>query len=170
MKQSQFSALLKGALKLFHLRWNICGLVLVAFIGSGCATSQDQSLIITAEQFDAVAAAGPDDELPLRGQVERGAPVIIVDSPDSDIEVITPFSVQMRFVTSDGATIDVDTLKIKYGLFNLTKEVRKRMTVTTSGIEGLIDAVKPGKYKLTFSIKDDQQRTGKKAVIFRVAN
>ena len=76
----------------------------------------------------------------------------------------------MRFVSNDGATIDVDTLKIKYGWFNLTEEVRKRMIVTASGIEGRIDAVKPGNYKLKFSINDDKQRTGRTTMTFRVVN
>ncbi len=129
---------------------------------------QDESLMITAEQFDAVAAAGPDVELPLRGQVERGAPVITIESPELNTDVRVPFQVQMRFTTNDGATIDLNTLKIKYGWFDLTEEVLERMVASTSGLEGQIDAVKPGKYKLKFSISDDKQRTGRKTMTFRV--
>jgi len=74
----------------------------------------------------------------------------------------------MRFMPSDDATIALDTLKIKYGWFDLTEKVLQRMIVTASGIEGQIDAVKPGKYKLKFSISDDKQRTGRTTMTFRV--
>jgi hypothetical protein len=168
MKQSEHGVLWGVCLEYFHLRQYVCSLALVAFVASGCAAKQDQSLVITAEQFDEIAAAGPDDEPPLRGIVERGAPAIIVEKPDPDTGVRTPFQVQMRFRPIDDATIDLDTLKIKYGWFDLTEEVLKRMIVSTSGIEGQIDAIKPGKYKLKFSISDDKQRTGRTTLTFHV--
>ncbi|MCH8073494.1 MAG: hypothetical protein IIA09_16275 [Proteobacteria bacterium] len=47
-------------------------------------------MIIRAKQIDEIAAAGSDDKPPLRGQVERGAPAIIIENPDSDAELRTP--------------------------------------------------------------------------------
>ena len=74
----------------FHLRLNACCLAPVAFIAPGCTATQEQSLIIRAKQIDEIAAAGSDDKPPLRGQVERGAPAIIIENPDSDAELRTP--------------------------------------------------------------------------------
>ncbi len=170
MKQSNFCSLWKVGPEFIGLRLKVCSLALVAVVVSGCATTQDQHFTITAEEFDEVAAAGPDDEPPLRGKVVRGAPAIIFDYPDSDSEVTRPFSVRLRFVPNEPATIALDTLKIKYGLLNVTNRVLKAMTVTAEGIEGTMDAGRPGKYKLKFSIEDNLQRTGRATFIFRIVD
>jgi len=170
MKQSELAVLWRTGFQFLHGRLIVCALALPVFVASGCATTQDKGLIITAEQFDQVAAAGPDDDPQMRGGVERGAPTIIIENPERDTEVTTPFQVQMRFVTTDGAKVDLDTLKIKYRWFDLTDEVLKRMTVSVLGIKGQIDAVKPGKYKLKFSISDENKRTGRAMMTFHVVD
>jgi hypothetical protein len=135
----------------------------------GCTTTEEP-LRITADQFDAVEATGPDDELVLRGEVERGAPAIVVDMPTLDESVKPPFDVSIRFEANDDASIILDTLKIKYGFFDLTDEVIARMKVSATGISGPIDAVKPGRYKLKVSISDDKKRTGRALLVFRVVD
>lgn len=147
----------------------VYSLTLVVLITSGCAATRDQPFVITPEQFDAVEASGVDEEPPLRGQVERGAPMIIVETPDPEGAVSTPFLVRVRFEPQDGATIALGTLKIKYGWFDVTEGVLQRMTVTGSGIIGQIDAIKPGNYSLKVSISDDRQRTGRAKLKFTIA-
>jgi len=144
--------------------------VLAALVAFGCAATKDQALVITAEQYDAVEASGVDEEPAARGRVDPDAPVIIVETPETDSDVSTPFSVRVRFEPLDGATIDLDTLKIKYHIFDLTDEVLENMTVTGSGIVGEIDAIKPGRYKLKLSISDDRQRTGRATLRFHIVS
>lgn len=147
-------------------RWVAVSTLILLF---GCSTTEEP-LRITADQFDAVEATGPDDELVLRGEVERGAPAIVVDMPTLDESVKPPFDVSIRFLANDDANIVIDTLKIKYGFFDLTDEVIARMKVSAAGISGPIDAVKPGRYKLKVSISDDKKRTGRALLVFRVVD
>ena len=167
MSKIKFNQHLKVGFRFRQPRTCIFALALVALTISGSAVAQGRGLVITAEQYDAVTAAG-DDGLTLRGTVEQGAPSIIVDIPAPDSEVTTPFQVLLRFEPNDDATINLDTLKIKYGWFDLTEEVLKEMTVTTVGIEGNIETVKPGKYKLKVSIEDSMQRIGKGLLTFNI--
>jgi hypothetical protein len=147
-------------------RWVAVSTLILLF---GCSTTEEP-LRITADQFDAVEATGPDDELVLRGEVERGAPAIVVDMPTLDESVKPPFDVSIRFLANDDANIVIDTLKIKYGFFDLTDEVIARMKVSATGISGPIDAVKPGRYKLKVLISDDKKRTGRALLVFRVVD
>lgn len=133
------------------------------------STTRGQPLVITAEQFDQAMAAGIDDEEFLRGGVERGAPAIVVDEPNPEDAVSTPFTLRIRFIPNDDAEIVIETLKIKYAIFDVTGEVLDRMDVTPAGVVGQIDAVKPGTYKFRVSIADNKKRTGKALLRFRIA-
>ncbi|MDH3811418.1 MAG: hypothetical protein OEU60_06905 [Gammaproteobacteria bacterium] len=132
-------------------------------------TSRGQPLVITAEQFEQAMAADIDDEEFLRGGVIRGAPAIVVDEPDPEDAVSTPFTLRIRFIPNDDAEIVLETLKIKYAIFDVTGDVLDRMEVTPAGVVGQIDAVKPGTYKFKVSIADDKKRTGKALLRFRIA-
>ena len=165
MKQRNPGALVSAPhMKVY--RWVAVSTLILLF---GCSTTEEP-LRITEDQFDAVEATGPDDELVLRGEVERGAPAIVVDTPTLDESVKPPFDVSIRFEANDDANINIDTLKIKYGFFDLTDEVIARMKVSATGISGPIDAVKPGRYKLKVSISDDKKRTGRALLVFRVVD
>ena len=85
-----------------------------------------------------------------------------------EAEVAPPFPVLIRFVPTGDATINLDTLKVKYKFLDVTERVTGNMTVTPAGIEGHIDAVKAGKYKFKVSISDNQDRTGRATFTFRV--
>ena len=77
-------------------------------------------------------------------------------------------AIEVQFEPRDGAGIDLNSLQIKYKMFNLTKKVTERMQVTNSGISGEIDGIGPGKYKLKLSISDDRDRTAKADLSFEV--
>jgi hypothetical protein len=137
-------------------------LVLILFLMQGC--SPDLEPLITREQFDAPEI---EDDF-LRGRPEPGAPSIIIENPPFGARVTTPFPVQLRFQAEDGTSIDLDSLKIKYKIFNLTKKVIERMSVTESGISGKLDDIGPGEYNLKLTISDNKNRTGKADLSFIV--
>jgi hypothetical protein len=137
-------------------------LVLILFLMQGC--SPDSEPLITQEQFNA-----PDiEEEFLRGRPERGAPSIIIENPAFGAQVTTPFPVQLRFQAEDGTSIDLESLKIKYKVFNLTDKVIERMSVTESGISGRLDDIGPGEYNLKLTISDNKKRTGRADLSFTV--
>jgi hypothetical protein len=135
-------------------------------LSSGCAI-QEGPLVITAKEAAAAQARDPEDELILRQAAERGAPAIVVDRPES-LDVTMPVTVRVRFVPQENAEIVLKTLKVKVGLLNLTRRVRKRMRVTPEGIEGDIDASIHGTYTVKVSVADDQKRTGRSAFTINV--
>lgn len=145
-------------------------LALEALLLSGCTASQEQALVITAEQFNAVQPSGVDEDLPTRAAVARGAPAIVVENPQSGSAVVPPISVRIRFVPRDDAAIALNTLKIKYRWFDLTDEAREYMNVTTAGIEGLVDVDLRGEYKLKISVSDDRKRTGRTTLRFHIVD
>jgi hypothetical protein len=126
-------------------------------------------LVITAEQFDQAMAADPDDEEFLRGDVVRGAPAIIVDEPDPADGVLTPFTLRIQFIPTDDAEIVIETLKVRYAMFDVTGDVLDLMEVSPAGVVGQIDAVRPGTYKFKVSVADNKKRVGKALLSFRVA-
>jgi hypothetical protein len=153
-----------------RLRSGLAGFLLstLLLMTVAACTAKDKVLVITPEEFDAVTAAGEEEEPPLRGRVERGAPVITVETPDPDSAVRPPFPVRINFEPQDDASIAMDTLTVKYGFFNVTDKVLEFMTVSPTGIVGHIDAVRPGNYKLKLSVSDDRQRTGRTTLSFHI--
>ena len=82
-------------LQIAHSFCGWCVLSSVVAAMAGCSGSEPGTLVITAQEFDQVAAA--PEEPPLRGAVERGAPVIVVDSPDPEKPLVPPFDVWCGF-------------------------------------------------------------------------
>ncbi len=142
--------------------------VLIPFLLVACGKREGENenvLVLTAKDFDAVQAAGEDD-LTERGCVP-GGPVITVAKPE-DSEVLPPVPVDIRFFPPEGATIDVDTLRVKWGIIDVTSRVVENLEVAPYGVTGLIDAAKPGKYKFKVRVEDDQSRCGETRLEFRV--
>lgn len=77
-------------------------------------TSESENvLVLTAQEFDEVLAAGEDD-VTERGRVP-GGPIITIDEP-ADSDVLPPVRVDMRFLPPTGSTIDLDTLRVSGAL------------------------------------------------------
>lgn len=148
-----------------------CGRILpvVFFVAAGCSSGGERALTITAEEFDAVQETG-DDDFPTRGRADPAAPRITVEAPEPGSDVTTPFLVAVLFEPQEGAAIVVESLRVKYGLFDVTGRVTEYMSVDQSGITGRIDAVKPGGYKLRLSITDDRDRTGTATLRFQIVD
>ena len=144
--------------------------VLIPFVLTACGKTESEGesekvLVLTAQEFDAVLAAGEDDVVE-RGCVP-GGPIITVEEPTEN-NVVPPVPVYIRFVPPAGSTIDLDTLRVKWGLIDVTSRVTENLEVSPGGVTGMIDAAKPGKYKFKVRVEDDQGRCGEARLEFRV--
>ena len=125
-------------------------------------------VVLTAEEFEAnldyrergvdITKKPPD---PL-------APEIIIDRPDVASDVAPPVDIAIRFQTSDDAAIDLDSLKIRYGWFDITERVLKAMHVSPDGIQGQIQSMKKGEYSLKISVRDTMRRKSDARIVFQI--
>jgi hypothetical protein len=96
------------------------------------------------------------------------APQIYIDAPDVDVDVAPPVNISVRFEAADGATIDLNSLRVKYGWFDITKRVLESMQVSANGISGKIGSMRRGKYTLKVSISDTLERKSSAKIVFKV--
>ena len=125
-------------------------------------------LILTEEEFEANLDYRERGAGVLKKPVDPMAPQIIIDAPDVGVDVAPPVRIMVRFKAADGATIDLDTLKVKYGWFDITKRVMDSMEVSAEGISGKIGSMRRGKYTLKLSISDTMNRKSDTNIEFRV--
>lgn len=146
-------------------------LVLAVVSTSSCSGTDDQpdGGIVTEAQFRAVESLPWDDEVE-RGEPSPGAPRILISIPESDAEVTAPVPVRIRFVAESDARIITESLRVRYGPFDVTEKVRKKLVVSQDGIDGRIEEAIPGRYKFRMSISDTQNRTGEANLTFRVVS
>ena len=150
-----------------------CVAIMLAFavcLSAELASGNDSMLVLTAEEFEANLnyrergvdiTAKPTDPL---------APEIIIDRPDVAADVAPPVDVAIRFQASEDAAIDLETLKIRYGWFDITDRVLKAMDVSPDGIEGQIQSMKKGKYSLKISVRDTMRRKSDAKIVFQIVD
>jgi hypothetical protein len=143
--------------------------VLFSVICAGAlASAAEKMLVLTEQEFEANL-----------DYLERGvdifkrpgdplAPQIYIDAPDVDVDVAPPVNISVRFEAADGATIDLNSLRVKYGWFDITKRVLESMQVSANGISGKIGSMRRGKYTLKVSISDTLERKSSAKIVFKV--
>lgn len=146
-------------------------LVLAVVLTSSCSRAHDQpdGGIVTAEQLRVVESMPWDEEVE-RGVPSPGAPRILISIPELGAVVTAPVPVRIRFVAESDARIIPGSLRVRYGPFDVTEKVRKKLVVSQDGIDGRIAEAVPGKYRFRMSISDTQNRTGEADLIFRVVS
>jgi len=90
-----------------------------------------------------------------------GGPQIIVEKPEQGASVATPFPVRIRFIASQGAKINLQSLEI--GVLKMIKISllsRVKPYLTEKGINIPEAKVPPGTYNIEIAIADDQGRIG----------
>lgn len=90
-----------------------------------------------------------------------GGPQIIVEKPEQGASVATPFPVHIRFVPSQGAKINLQSLEI--GVLKMIKISllsRVKPYLTEKGINIPEAKVPAGTYNIEIAIADDQGRIG----------
>lgn len=127
-------------------------------------------LTLSADEFDANLSYRERGLEISRKPTDPLAPHIVVETPDIGADVAPPVDVMVSFRAAEGATIDLESLKVKYGWFDITKRVRETMEVTHQGIAGKIQGMRRGKYALKVSISDNLRRTSSTKIKFEVVD
>jgi hypothetical protein len=99
----------------------------------------------------AISAKAPDP----------GAPVIVFDKPSPGASVAAPFPVKVRFITSGGAKIAMDTVKVdvlKVVPISILSKVKPYLT--TPGINLPEASIPSGKYDVRILVSDAKGRQG----------
>lgn len=98
------------------------------------------------------------------------APVIEVVNPNAEKPVPSPVDIFIRFAPGPGAKINLDSLRIKYGVIGLdvTDRIRKAATVSPEGIRATGAELPPGNHSMSIEIGDTAGRTTKQKFKFRV--
>lgn len=147
----------------------ILPIITMLTIGAVNHASHAQSiLVLTAEEFDANLNYRERGGNILKKPGDPLAPQIIVDAPDIGTDVAPPVSISVRFQPAGDASIDLESLRVKYGWFDITKRVLESMEVSPDGISGQIGSMRRGKYTLKLSIKDSMNRQSDAIIAFTV--
>jgi len=88
------------------------------------------------------------------------APAIEVVQPDPAAALHSPVDIEVRFTPAPGASIDLSTLRIRYGVIGLdvTDRIRKAAEVTASGIHARGAELPAGKHSMSVEIGDNKGR------------
>jgi hypothetical protein len=152
----------------YHLTIQL--LVATSLFYAGETTADDSILVLTAEEFEANLSYRERGVDITKKSTDPLAPEIIIERPDLASEVAPPVDVAIRFRASDDAAVDLDTLKISYGWFDITERVLKTMKVSPDGIRGQIRSMKNGQYSLNLSVRDTMRRRSVAKIVFRIAD
>lgn len=143
------------------------GTVLLVF--STAALTGDTYELISSDEYARTLDTSDDDELFERAGDPLG-PEIEIRQPGEGEEFNAPVDIDIAFVPADGASIDLDSLKITYGSLgiNVTDRVLENAEVSPDGIVSNGAMLPAGKHKLTVYISDNHGRTGKRRFRFRI--
>jgi hypothetical protein len=103
---------------------------------------------------------------------DLNAPKIAVIEPDCSTAIRGPINIDVRFQAAEGATVDLATLKIRYGVFQL--DVTRRILgapgvqVSANGFKTIGAQLPRGNHRLSIEITDSVGRTGRQLVAFTV--
>ena len=140
-------------------------------------------VVLASQEFDLITPQEYQQEKDAQKLVLRGAekappvseraadgPTIEVVTPDSRTVVKAPVDIDVRFEPGPGATIVLDTLKIRYGLIGIdvTDRIRKAATVTEHGIRAPGAQLPAGSHSMTVEISDSAGRKTKQGFKFKV--
>ena len=141
---------------------------IASWVAAGHAVAAEGTIVLTAEEFDANLKFSERAVDLVQESEDPLAPKILIERPDTGADVTTPVEVAVRFESTEDATIDLDSLRIKYGLFDITQRVLEMMSVTDTGINGKIQSMRTGKYSLKISISDSMSRRNNATIKFTV--
>ncbi len=130
-------------------------------------------VLVTPDEFSRELVAAEADEERLRSaRRDPLAPEILVDRPEQRDDYASPIDIVVRFLPQDGASIDLDTLKITYGVLGIdvTDRVIGNAKVTEAGIDAREAEMPAGRHRLTVIVADSEGRIGKRRFKFRVVD
>jgi hypothetical protein len=122
-------------------------------------------------QSELTARAKPGAALVIRS-ADLNAPSITVVKPDRNLPIQPPVDIDVRFKAAEGATVNVSSLKIKYGFLGLdiTQRILQApgVQVSADGLRASGARLPSGSHKLLIEIADNYGRTGRQPLEFTV--
>lgn len=122
-------------------------------------------------QSELTARAKPGAALVLRS-ADLNAPSITVVKPDRTSPIQPPVDIDVRFKAAEGASVNVSSLKIKYGFLGLdiTQRILQApgVQVSADGLRASGARLPSGSHKLLIEIADNYGRTGRQPLEFTV--
>jgi len=145
---------------------------LVGAMLAGAAQPAHFELLSAREFRDELAArAVPGAQFVLRAG-DLYAPTITVVKPSHSAPIQPPVDIDVHFAAAQGATVNISTLKILYGLLKL--DVTQRILqapgvqISPQGLEASGAQLPRGSHKLLIEIADNLGRVGRQPVEFTV--
>lgn len=122
-------------------------------------------------QSELTARAKPGAALVTRS-ADLNAPSITVVKPDRTSPIQPPVDIDVRFKAAEGATVNVSSLKIKYGFLGLdiTQRILQApgVQVSADGLRASGARLPSGSHKLLIEVADNYGRTGRQPLEFTV--
>jgi hypothetical protein len=125
--------------------------------------------LITNEELEHENAQPHANAFPQQSQ--PGSPTIEVDQPDVSKPIKVPVDVRVRFLPQDGATVDPNSFRAKYGWLriDITERILAHAKIDASGLVTNGAELPSGNYSVTLQISDDNlHRIGTRTIEFSV--
>lgn len=147
---------------------------------TGTAASGDEWLI-TPEEYEREvkkrSVVGPsgksaeDEYWSAMPKAGPGSPDIVVKSPSMDSPIKGPVKIDVAFVPSPDAAIDLSSFKVSYGILGIdvTDRVKKYAQISDKGVKADLPSMPKGKHSFELQIADTLQRSTRKRVKCEVA-
>ncbi|SMC32802.1 hypothetical protein SAMN06296008_102129 [Polynucleobacter kasalickyi] len=118
------------------------------------------STTISAAQLISLneAALPPATNITATRGISRG-PVVKLEFPNADAQVVAPFDLKVRFEARGEAKIDLDSVKVLYlksPFVDLTPRLKN--AISANGIDFVKAEVPPGSHLIRISVKDSEGR------------
>ena len=127
--------------------------------------------LITKEEFERDLTAGQ----PLSRSLRRtsgppDAPIIEVEQPHETKPIKPPVTIRIHFRPKEGATIDLASFRVTYGLLgvDITKRIIEHAHVSASGLLANNADIPAGHHTVTLQVADNMHRVGIRTFEFTV--
>ena len=146
-----------------------CALTVVSTTAATSALAFD---LVSVEEHDEAIAAGDNPEFDLIAKSIPGGPEIEIISPEvTSDKLSSPVDIEVQFQPSEGASIDMDSLKIYYLMFikkDITKRILENAEIGPDSIKALGAELPSGKHKFLVEISDSAERKSSEKFIVEV--
>jgi len=97
-------------------------------------------------------------------------PAIELVSPDVSRAVRNPVNVDMRFRAQPGLSVNMTTLRVRYGWLgiDITRRVLRHATVTHNRVFATGVDIPTGRHRLTVSVEDSATRLGSRTFVISI--
>ena len=142
----------------------------VAMLGMLLACAGPAVAFELVTEAEALAEQGAKPGPRARSLPTPGAPQIELLSPALGKGITSPLDIRLRWQAQDGAAIDADSVRVKYGRFGLdvTSRVLAAAKVGPAGIEAPGAKLPVGEHRLAFEVSDTQKRVGRREFVVEV--